>query len=150
MHHAKSMIRSNVVTEVLGASIVLSLTPPPAIAIEPVDLEAFRDHARERAGSPCVEQQQLFVVDGTFVVHSFAGRCVDASYGVTLFGRTPDDVLCRAGQTIAGHVERCEVDTVVALFHAIVTHLTREQAESITIPGHSVNVIRWRPWWRFW
>ena len=153
MHQVQPVRRSAFAAVVLVACCVLFPARPPAFATETstsVDLQAFRDLARAMAASECVDDQQLFVVDGTLVVHSFSGRCSDAGYGVTLFGSTPAHVLCRAGQTIGGQVEHCDTDSALVLFRTILRHLPHEGSEALTIPGHSIEAIRWRPWWQFW
>lgn len=133
------------------AALVLATSGQgPACASEAsaIDTRAFRQLARSAAGRECVDEQVLYVVDDTYVVRWFQGRCIDAGGGIALFGARPDDVLCGAGQTIAGFVSGCEKPSALPLFESVLEHLRGDRSD--TLPGHSVHLLRWRPWWRFW
>jgi len=88
--------------------------PPPTGASSPdgtagtrVDVEAFLDitETADCAG----DVNMLYLIDERLVLWTRAGRnCADDEYAVTLYGRSPDDVRCRYGDTIAGPRSNCE------------------------------------------
>jgi hypothetical protein len=75
--------------------------PPSA-----VDLAPFKDWARARGCDDI--RNRLFLIDDQLVFSDIAGNCADGSYGRTLFGSTPDQVLCVFHDSIAGPVNECQ------------------------------------------
>jgi hypothetical protein len=57
-----------------------------------VDLAPFKKMAR--AGGCADVRNRLFLIDDQLVFWDRAGNCADAAYGETLYGSTPDQVLC--------------------------------------------------------
>ena len=113
-----------------------------------VDLKAFRELARTTRRSGCVDEQALYLIDRAYVVYWFQGSCLDAGGGIRLYGTNPDQLICSAQQTIAGSAQRCSSESDLPLFRAVLEHILGEPSD--TLPGHSIEHVRWRPWWRFW
>jgi hypothetical protein len=86
-----------------------------------VDLAPFRQMARE---APCADiSNRLFLIDGELVFWQREGNCADAAYAYTLYGTTPDQILCTLYQTIAGPVDKCEDADYRGLFDTVVSNL---------------------------
>jgi hypothetical protein len=64
-------------------------------------------------------RNRFFVIDDKFVFQDSAGNCADASYSRTLFGATPQEVLCGHADSIAGPVTNCSDNGYRALFDAL-------------------------------
>ena len=84
------------------------------------------------------EANRLFLIDGEMVFWDRRGACADAQFSFTLFGRTPDEVLCRSYDSFAGAMTSCP-EAFADLFETIITHL---DAEDLGLgPEHSVEPI---------
>lgn len=71
----------------------------------PVDKNVFIKMAQ---GAACSDKRnRLYIIDNAQVFWDVAGNCADASYSQTLFGATPDKVLCRSYDSIAGPRTSC-------------------------------------------
>lgn len=93
---------------------------PDRVTVTP-EWRAFIELARD---SNCADvRNQLFVIDHALVFWDRAGTCPDASYRETLFGRTPDKVLCVSHDSIAGPVKHCPDPSYGDLFDIVITHL---------------------------
>ncbi len=98
------------------------------------DLAPFIDLARQSA---CTDQRnRLYQIDESLVFWDRAGSCADASYGWTLYGRTPDDVLCWQEDSIAGPRSGCNDPSYHDMFQTIVSHL--DDPDLGLGPGHTV------------
>ena len=87
------------------------------------DLKPFIETAR-KAG--CADEaNRLFLIDGQMVFWDRRGACADARFTYTLFGRTPDEVLCQSYDSFAGPMTSCP-EAFAGLFETIVTHLDAE------------------------
>ncbi len=85
------------------------------------DIAAFREMAR---GAPCADRaNDLYVIDHAMVFWRREGSCADAAYAYTLYGATPESLLCERHDSIAGPQERCAVERAHALFRTMVAHL---------------------------
>jgi hypothetical protein len=83
------------------AAILVAGCAAAGIAVKP-----FQDVARK---SPCTQTgNRLYLIDGKSVLWDRAGHCPDNAYEQTWFGATPDEVLCRARDTIAGPRKTCD------------------------------------------
>ena len=101
-------------------------------------LEPFKGLAR-RATS-CVDiKNHLFLIDREMVLWDTAGSCPDNSYSVTLFGKTPDKILCNSRDSIAGPVRTCNDETKKALFDTILENLSAPDLGLGT--EHTVEVV---------
>jgi hypothetical protein len=88
-----------------------------------VDLTLFIEKAQ---AATCADiHNRLYLIDGELVFSDIAGNCADASYSQILYGSTPDEVLCRAHDSIAGPMKSCEDTSYQALFDTITTNLDR-------------------------
>ena len=101
------------------------------------DLAAFKTMARQ---SPCADlRNRLYLIDARLVFWERRGRCMDASYAYTLYGRTVEDELCRSQDSIAGPIEDCRDERYRAMFQTMVANTGR--ADLGLGPGHKVQPI---------
>jgi hypothetical protein len=95
----------------------------------------------------CADQRnRLFVIDKRMVFWDRAGSCADNAYGRTLFGATPQTVLCSVADSIAGPQTTCNDEQLRALFNTILANLDKSdlglgsghQVEALAVPakGH--------------
>lgn len=100
----------------------------------------FIAHAQE---ANCADQRnRLFLIDKRMVFWDRAGSCADNAYGRTLFGATPQTVLCSVADSIAGPQTICNDEQARALFNTILASLDKSdlglgsthQVEAIAIP----------------
>jgi hypothetical protein len=81
-----------------------------------IDVDAFRQVA---VRNECADRtNRLFVID-QMVYWTWTGNCSDAAYGSELFGTATTAVLCRAGDSIGGPMERCSDADAKTLFDAL-------------------------------
>jgi hypothetical protein len=88
-----------------------------------IDLEPFQQLAS--AGQCADIRNQLFLIDDQLVFWDQAGSCADASYSQTLFGSTPDQILCIAHDSIAGPMTSCQDERYQDLFDTITANLDK-------------------------
>lgn len=101
------------------------------------DPRPFVEMARQ---SDCADRtNRLFVIDRTLVFWDKAGSCADAAYSQTLFGATPQDLLCRYGDSIAGPQKECRDPRFEKLFDIILAHL--DEPDLGLGPSHTVRPI---------
>jgi hypothetical protein len=102
------------------------------------DTSAFAAAAR---GGVCADlRNRLFVIDQKYVFADRAGNCADAAYSQTLYGATPDKVLCTAYDSIAGPRQDCADESARPLFDTIVKNLA--QADLGLGSGHTVEEVK--------
>lgn len=100
-------------------------------------LAAFKQMA---ADAQCADQRnRLFLIDGEWIFWDIAGSCSDAAYSQILFGATPDEVLCRNHDSIAGPVKECLDPTHEELFDALIENL--DEPDLGNLPGHTIQQI---------
>lgn len=88
----------------------------------------------------CADQKnKLFVIDNKFVFHDRAGSCPDNSYSRTFYGVTPEAVLCREYDSIAGPQSGCADTGMRELFSTIAKNA--EQIDLGLGSGHEVKVL---------
>jgi len=84
-----------------------------------IDLAPFEALARK---ADCANSSnRLYVIDGQMVYWDRTGFCGDNAYAYTLFGATPDRVLCSRQDSIIGPRGTCQ-EAVRPLFETIVQH----------------------------
>ena len=87
----------------------------------PIDLDNFRDMANNAS---CADvTNKLFVIDNQMVFWVVEGNCPDASYSYTLFGSTPDKILCKKFDSITGPQEQCFDNDFQDLFLTIIDNI---------------------------
>lgn len=91
----------------------------------------------------CADQRnRLFMIDKRMVFWERAGNCPDNAYGRTLFGSTPQSVLCSVTDSIGGPQTNCTDEQARALFNTIVANLDKSdlglgsghQVETMVVP----------------
>ena len=90
--------------------------------------------------SDCADQRnRLSLIDGALVFWDKAGSCADAAYSQTLFGATPENLLCRYGDSIAGPQREIRDPRYEKLFDIILAHL--DEPNLGLGPPHTVRAI---------
>jgi hypothetical protein len=90
--------------------------------------------------APCAEQRnRLFMIDKRMVFWDRAGNCADNGYARTLYGATPQQILCSAADSIAGPRTFCNDESARALFNTI--DANRHKADLGLGSGHLVEPI---------
>ena len=69
-----------------------------------IDLNVFKNMASNATCSDVTNK--LFVIDNQLVFWITEGNCPDASYSYTLFANTPNEILCKKYDSIAGPQEK--------------------------------------------
>jgi hypothetical protein len=102
-----------------------------------VDLAPFKAMA---ANGSCADvRNRLFLIDDQWVFWDVAGSCADAAYSQTLFGSTPDDVLCSYHVSIAGPMKDCQDDQYLGMFDTMTANL--DSPDLGLGSGHSVQPV---------
>jgi hypothetical protein len=109
-----------------------------------VDLAPFKELAR--AGGCADIRNRLFLIDDQWVFWDRAGHCADAAYGETLYGSTPDQVLCVSHDSIAGPVKDCREKRYQAMFDTMIANLDKPALGLGT--EHTVQPVP--VWFLFW
>jgi hypothetical protein len=87
------------------------------------DLSAFKDMI---GSAECSDiSNKLYLIDGDLVFWDVRGKCSDASYSYTLFGDSPDDVLCQRHDSIAGPGGACRGDVYRQMLDTIAANLDK-------------------------
>ena len=98
--------------------------------------------AKAQEASCADTRNRLFMIDKTMVFWDRAGSCVDNAYARTLYGATPQALLCALTDSVAGPRVTCGDARSRALFDTIVANLDRadlglgagHQVEALAIP----------------
>jgi hypothetical protein len=121
-------------------TVLLLLAGCTAASVEPrstVDLAPFKKMA---AAGGCADiHNRLFLIDGKLVFWDTAGRCADAAYSDTLYGSTPDQVLCVFHDSIAGPRKQCQDQGYQDTFDTITANL--EKSDLGLGPEHTVQPV---------
>jgi hypothetical protein len=88
-------------------------------------------------------KNRLFVIDGKQVFWDRAGKCADNSYAQSLFGPTPEAVLCSVSDSIAGPRTFCADEKSRALFDKVQKNLDKPDLGLGT--GHKVEALAFLP-----
>lgn len=76
------------------------------------------------SGAACADMKnRLFLIDASMVLWDRAGRCSDNGYAQVLYGRTPEERLCSASDSIAGPIKRCDAPAYATLFETMIANL---------------------------
>jgi hypothetical protein len=101
------------------------------------DARPFVAMARQ---ADCADRKnRLFVIDDSLVFWDKAGQCADAAYAQTLFGATPQSVLCRYADSIAGPRRECPDPRYQSMFDTIIAHA--DEPDLGLGPRHTVRPI---------
>ena len=98
--------------------------------------------AMAQAATCANQSNRLFMIDKKMVFWDRAGSCADNSYGRTLYGATPQQVLCSVSDSIAGPRTSCGDEASRSLFTTITGNLDKSdlglgsshQVEPIAVP----------------
>jgi hypothetical protein len=102
-----------------------------------VDLAPFKKMAR--AGGCADIRNRLFLIDDQLVFWDRAGNCADGAYGQTLYGSTPDQVLCVLHDSIAGPMKNCRDERYQDTFDTMTANLDKRDLG--LGPGHTVQPV---------
>jgi hypothetical protein len=94
-------------------------------------------------------KNRLFMIDQKQVLWDKAGSCSDAAYSQTLYGATPQTLLCSNADSIAGPRLSCSDKNSEALFKTILANLdkadlglgSQHQVQQIMVPGGASGAI---------
>jgi hypothetical protein len=102
-----------------------------------IELDDFRNVA---SNATCADiTNELFVIDNQIVFWAIEGNCLDASYAYTLFGNTPNEILCKRYDSIAGPREQYYDEGYQEIFQIIIDNLN---ADDLGLGGnHKVTEI---------
>lgn len=105
-----------------------------------IDLQPFTEMAAQ--ASCARDRNRLYVIDGEMVLWETRDLgCADASYGIRLFGASPDEALCRNNDSIAGPMLSCDDESARTMFETIIKHT--EEADLGLGADHMVE-LAWR------
>ena len=127
------------------ATILMTLLPAALLllasyachSIKPrstLDLTPFK--AMARTGQCADIRNRLFLIDNQMVFWDRAGNCADAAYSETLYGSSPDQVLCVSHDSIAGPMKSCQDELHQNVFDTITAN--HDQADLGLGPEHTV------------
>lgn len=120
-----------------GGNNTANSSTPVKSTPAPIDTNVFLAVAKETS---CANlQNRLFVIDQQYVLSEKLGTCSDARYRQTLFGKTPESILCTNADSIAGPRYSCSDPTAAAIFKQAIEHL--DYADLGLGPNHQVQQI---------
>jgi hypothetical protein len=108
------------------------------------------DFIAQAQAANCADQRnRLFVIDKKMVFWDRAGNCPDNSYARTLYGATPQALLCSVSDSIAGPRTSCVDTQSRALFDIIIANLDKSdlglgsshQVEALAVPPKSASAL---------
>ena len=138
MHGARAGQWPAVKSSLLAAALVLAGCAGESVRERPgFDLAPFREMALR---ADCIGvRNELFLIDGAFVLWHREGNCPDAAYAVQLYGATVDNVLCVLQDSIAGPRQSCSDGRYAEMFEVIVDNL---DARDLGLgPDHTVKPV---------
>lgn len=100
--------------------------------------------------APCADQRnRLFVIDKRMVFWDRAGNCPDNAYSRSLFGATPQALLCSVSDSIGGPQGSCSNESSRALFNTILGNLDKSdlglgsghQVEPLIVPPKAGTTV---------
>lgn len=105
-------------------------------------LAVTSEFVKVAASSACTEfRNRLFLIDGKQVFWDRAGNCPDNSYQQTLYGATPEAMLCSKADSIAGPRTTCSNESARPLFDIITKNLDAPDL-GLAASGHKVEPIK--------
>ena len=109
------------------------IIPTPTASLE---LKAFISLAEN---ANCAEDRnQLYVIDGQYVLHTTEGWCMDAGYDHTLYGFSVKEELCTLEDSFVGPLSKCEPE-FEQIFETILQNL--DQSDLGLGAEHSVELF---------
>jgi hypothetical protein len=105
--------------------------------VSAVDFAPFQKLAR--SGGCNDKRNRLFLIDDQLVFWDEEGNCSDAAYSQTLYGSTPDQVLCVFHDSIAGPVRKCQDQRYQGMFNTMTDNLSKPDLG--LGPGHTVQPV---------
>jgi hypothetical protein len=127
------------ITAIAAASLLLAgcIFLGPVKQHHGIDVAPFKAMAKDAV---CADvRNDLFVIDDQLVFGDMAGHCADASYSETLYGSTPDQVLCSLHDSIAGPVNDCQDEQYRGMFDTITANL--DKPDLGLGPDHTVQPV---------
>jgi hypothetical protein len=103
----------------------------------PIDYNIFKNMAKN---TPCADiANKLYVIDNQIVFWAVEGNCPDASYSYSLFGNTPEEIICKRYDSIAGPIKECNDESYMNIFQIIIDNL---DSDNLGLNGtHKVTEI---------
>jgi hypothetical protein len=87
-----------------------------------IDLGPFKAMAQKEFCAR--DRNALYVIDDRYVLWAREDNgCADANFAYILYGRTPDEVICRANQSLGGPRQSCQDQAAASLFNTATDHL---------------------------
>lgn len=104
-----------------GGSGESTPTTSSKVAPSPIDTNAFQNLAKD---TNCADlENRLFVIDQQYVLSEKIGSCADARYRQTLYGKSPDIILCTNVDSIVGPRFSCNDASLSSLFKQVISNL---------------------------
>lgn len=117
---------------------------------EPNGVAVSADFIAKAQEAICAEQRnRLFVIDKRMVFWDRAGNCPDNAYSRSLFGATPQVLLCSVSDSVAGPRSACTDESSRALFNIILGNLDKSdlglgsghQVEPLIVPAKAGSAV---------
>jgi hypothetical protein len=126
-----------------GSSMQSQQAGQVVVGAEPATAEFI---AQAQVASCADQRNRLFVIDKRMVFWDRAGNCPDNSYARTLYGATPQALLCSANDSIGGPRVSCTDAPSRPLFDTILANLDKadlglgsaHQVEPLSVPSKSL------------
>ena len=117
-----TLIMSAMLSACGGGTSIGSTSP-----VEPVIAAAAKAEfiALANTASCAQTRNRLFLIDGKQMFWDRSGTCADASYSQTLYGVTPQSILCTSSDSIAGPRTTCTDEKYRAMFVQINQNLDK-------------------------
>ncbi len=102
-----------------------------------IDYNIFKNMAKN---TTCADiKNKLYDIDNQIVFWAVEGNCPDASYSYTLFGKTPEEIICERYDSIAGPIQDCNDESYMNIFQIIIDNL---DSDNLGLNGtHKVTEI---------
>lgn len=101
----------------------------------------FSDFKKLMKDTDCADlTNALYSIDDKYVVRVREGNCPDNSYSTTLYGSTPDEILCNVSDSIEGPRTSCTDESSKQLFDIVTNHLNDKDLG--LGPSHKVKKIQ--------
>jgi hypothetical protein len=98
-----------------------------------VDLQIYLERAQQ---SPCADRRnELYLIDGRYVLWIREGDCPDNSYATFLYDGYVDKLICSVYDSIAGPMRSCTDTTLSVLFEEVFWGVPAY------LPGHTIEKV---------
>ena len=102
----------------VALGVMVACDDGPTLPDAPFDLAPFQQLARDNA--ECGElENELFLLDSSYVLWHRRGECLDAQEHFALYGSSPSVRICEGGDSIGGWGCGCLDPALTALFDVI-------------------------------